>query len=158
MRLELIHPMLIHFPIALLITGLALRIAASWTAKKHIFAFLLPASWTVLSLGVIAAWSAVIAGEIAQEIVQLTLGNIEILNNHSEHAYITAFGFTIALLFDGTRAFLLRMRKKRWVVERGLIVLVWTIYLFSLGNLIVTGYYGGTLVYEEGAAVSGKNH
>ncbi len=151
MRLELIHPMLVHFPIALLSTGVVLRSVSTWTAKKRILSFLLPASWTVLSLGVIAAWSTVIAGEIAEDIVRPTLENMSVLNEHSEHAYITAFGFTIGLLFDGLRTFFLTKG------YRGFAVLVWLIYLFSLGNLIVTGYYGGTLVYEEGAAVLKRN-
>src|SRR5882724_9385379 len=48
MRLELIHPMLVHFPIALFCTGLVLRLVACWAAKKPGFSFLLPASWTIL--------------------------------------------------------------------------------------------------------------
>jgi uncharacterized membrane protein len=158
MRPELIHPMLVHFPIALLLTGTVARFAAFWGVKRPIFSFLLPASWMILFLGVIATWAAIIAGEIAREIVEPTLQNVRVLDEHEEHAYITAYGFTVALLTDWTRAFLFaKLHKRGWVVKKVLATAVCFFYLFSLANLIITGFYGGTLVYEEGAAVTKIN-
>jgi len=146
MRLELIHPMLVHFPIALLLTGVVLRFIALWSSKRPALAFLLPASWTILGLGVLAAWCAVAAGEIAEDIVRSTLESPGVLDEHKEHAYRTAIGFTVGLLIDWTSAFL---RKKSWFLT----TLIWIFYLFSLANLIITGGYGASLVYEQGAAV-----
>lgn len=156
MRLELIHPMLVHFPIALLFTGVVLRLVAIWAAKRPALSFLLPASWMILGLGVIAAWVAIAAGELARDIVAPTLENLKLLDAHEHHAYYTAYGFTLGLCIDWARAFLLRKRKE-WVVKRGLAILVWFFYLFGLTNLIITGIYGETLVYEEGAAVKKPN-
>lgn len=154
MRVELIHPMLVHFPIALLSTGLVLRLISIWTAKRSLFSFLLPASWLILALGVLAAWLAVIAGEMACEIVMPTLKNVQILEEHEMHGYMTAIGFTLGLLIDLSRAFLLvKLHQKGWWVKRGLAAVVWLVYLFSLTNLIITAYYGATVVFEEGAAV-----
>ena len=154
MRLELIHPMLVHFPIALLFTGVVLRFAALWSAKRPALYFLLPASWTILGLGVVAAWAAVTAGEVAEGIVRPTLENSEVLDEHVTHAYRTAIGFTIGLLLDWIRLFL---QKNSWLVKRGLAAVIWIFYLVSLTNLIITGGYGATLVYEEGAAVAREN-
>lgn len=154
MRPELIHPMLVHFPIALLLTGVVVRFASLWSAKSPRLSFLLPASWMILTLGVIAAWAAIIAGEFAQDIVKPTLPNVTVLDEHQEHAYITAFGFTLGLFIDWTRSFLINnLKKKGWIVKKGLVIVIWFAYLFSLTNLIITGFYGGALVYEEGAAV-----
>lgn len=168
MRPELIHPMLVHFPIALLFTGVIIRLVAALVKKRDLFSFLLPASWLVLLLGVIAAWVAIIAGEIARDIVAPTIENMNILNEHEEHAYFTAFSFTIALFTDGIRTFLLNKKHKGlnlltisktgWFVKRGLAITMWFLYLFGLGNLVVTGMYGAALVYEEGAAVEKTNH
>ncbi len=149
MRLELIHPMLVHFPIALLTTGVVLRFVSLWSKKRPNLSFLLPSAWLILALGVIAAWLAVIAGEVARDIVA-TPENRAILDEHREHAYTTAIGFTISLLLDWTRAFLATKSKR---VNRILGVVVGIIYLFCWTNLLITAYYGGTLVFEKGAAV-----
>ncbi len=94
------------------------------------------------------------AGEIAADIVAPTLENVKLLAKHKLHAYLTANGFTIALILDGTRALLMgKRRMKGWGIRRGLAVLIGLIYLFSLTNLIITGTYGAKLVFEEGAAV-----
>ena len=157
MRLELIHPMLVHFPIALLSTGVILRFIAIWTAKREKFSFILPASWLILTLGVIAAWLTVLAGGIAADIVAPSLENTDLLNHHATLAYRTAIGFTIGLFVDLFRAFLWSYwQKKNWFVRKGLAIVFSLLYLFSLTNLIITGDYGATLVYEEGAAIEKK--
>ena len=145
--------MLVHFPIALLSTGVLLRVVSLWTAKRPLFSFLLPAAWTILGLGVLAAWVTVIAGELARSIVEPTLDNIRVLDEHEIHAYRTAIGFTIALIGDWTKALFLT---KSWWTQKGLGVVLWLLYLLSLTNLIITGSYGATLVYDEGAAVMRK--
>ncbi|NNM44061.1 MAG: hypothetical protein HKM07_06925 [Chlamydiae bacterium] len=159
MRLELIHPMIVHFPIALLLTGTILRFVAFYISKRAAFSFLLPASWTILLLGVISAWVAVFAGEIAADIVGGALENPQILSEHAMHALITATGFTLSLIIDWARAFLLtKLHKRSWFIKKGLAAIVGLFYLFSLTNLVITGEYGATLVYEEGAAVKKTNH
>ncbi len=158
MRIELIHPMLVHFPIALLFTGLIVRFIALWVRKKSSLSFLLPASWMILGLGVLAAWVAIVAGELARDVVEPTLENLTILDEHSHHAYYTAYGFTMGLCLDLIRAYLMRTSKKKvWLVRRGLAAFIWFFYLISLGNLLITGYLGGSLVYSEAAAVKKLN-
>ena len=154
MRLELIHPMIVHFPIALLFTGTVLRLIAFYLSKRASFSFVLPASWTILLLGVISAWAAVFAGEIAADIVGPTLENTKILSEHALHALITATGFTLSLILDWVRALLFtKLHKRSWFIKKGLGIAVGLFYFFSLINLVITGEYGATLVYEEGAAV-----
>ncbi len=155
MRPELIHPMLVHFPIALLLTGLFVRLCAIAGRKRSRLSFLLSAAWLILALGVISAWVAVIAGEFAADIVAPTLDNLKVLSQHSTHAYFTAVSFTLGLLVDFTRAYILgRIWSKRGWIKNGLCIVFWCLYLFGLGNLIATGVYGGRLVYEQGAAVN----
>ena len=113
MRLELIHPMIVHFPIALLLIGVVLRFVSLWAVKKPRLSFLLPASWVILALGVVGAWVAIIFGEIAHDIVKPTLQDITVLEEHEVHAYTTAWGFTIGLLIDWARAFFIFKLKKK---------------------------------------------
>lgn len=153
MRLELIHPLLVHFPIALLSTGVLVRFAAIWGIKRERFLFLLPASWMILTLGVLTAWLTVIAGEIARDIVGPTLKDITPLNEHELHAYMTAMGFTLGLLLDWLRAFAIKRGVTHWMVKKVLTALICLLYLGSLANLIITGGLGAILVYEDGAAV-----
>jgi uncharacterized membrane protein len=155
MRLELIHPMLVHFPIALLSTGVLVRFAALITQKRFKNSFLLPASWLILGFGVLMAWITVIFGELAADIVAPTLKNMELLHEHKLHAYRTAIGFTAGLGIDLFRGFL--QQKKSWVVKQGLALIFCVLYLVSLGNLTITGAYGSRLVYEEGSAVKKPN-
>jgi len=155
MRPELIHPMLVHFPIALLSTGVLVRFAALVTPKRFKNSFLLPASRLILGFGVLAAWITVIFGETAADIVAPTLRNTQILHEHALHAYRTAIGFTAALGIDLFRGFL--QQKKSRVSKQGPALIFYTLYLVSLGNLLITGAYGATLVYEEGAAVKKSN-
>lgn len=146
-RIELIHPLLVHYPIALLSIGVILRLIAYWQG-----AFLLPASRLILLLGAIFAWAAVIAGDFAADIVGPTLSDDSVLEQHELFAYLTASGFTIALFLDGASAFL-----PRWGGTFSLLAAV--LYLLSLASLVMTGYLGGTLVYEQGAAVANlKTH
>ncbi len=152
---SLIHPLLVHFPIALLSLGVLVRFMALTFPKKPKYDFLLPAAWLILAWGVVAAWVTVITGEIAADIVAPTLKNIETLKQHEIHAYRTALGFTVALSIDLLRGFL--QQKRKGLFKKRLTVLFCILYLFSLGNLIITGYYGASLVYEQGAAVLRQN-
>ncbi|MFS8563179.1 MAG: hypothetical protein LVR00_02130 [Rhabdochlamydiaceae bacterium] len=154
MRIELIHPLLVHFPIALLLVGSFLRLAAFCIGKKPRFSFLIPGASLILLLGVVSAWVAVIFGDIAGDIVAPAIKDISILNEHHEHAHYTAYGFTLALLTDWLRRFLMdKQRKRGWMANRGLAIMIWFFYIGGFVNLFVAGYYGSELVYKEGAAV-----
>jgi hypothetical protein len=67
--------------------------------------------------------------------------------------HLTAYGFTNGLFIDWVRALSLKKCSVQWIVKKDLAVLVWFFYLFGLSQLIMAGFYGSTLVYEEGAAV-----
>lgn len=153
MRLELIHATIVHYPIALLSIGILFRIAAIWI-KKPKYSFLLPSAWTLLLLGVIFSWVAVIDGLVAADIVRETIKNLDILDKHIAHAFIASIGFSVALSLDWIRAnFFAKFQKKHQIVKKGLVLGIWFLYLFSLTNLVLTGYYGVELVYEQGVGV-----
>lgn len=70
MRLELIHPMLVHFPIALLLTGVILKLVGVLGKKRRFYPTIDMLSRCILTFGALFAWMAIIAGEVAEDIVE----------------------------------------------------------------------------------------
>lgn len=153
MRWELVHPMIVHFPITLLLTGIFVRFAAYLSGNRKSLSFLFPASWMILGLGVISAWTAVVFGEIARDIVEPTLTSLEVLDCHQKYAYITASSFTIGLFFDFARGWAHKKSENLWFIRYFFAFLVGLFFIGGLLNLAMTGDLGATLVYQEGAAV-----
>lgn len=152
MRLELLHPMFVHFPLALLLMGSCLRAAAFFSRRGAFFSHLLICSWIVLSLGIFFAWCTVLTGEIACDIVDKTLCRPEATDTHSTFAYTAAFLFTAALLIDWALAWA-KKRFTKVLFEKMLQVLNGLLFAAGFCILITAGYFGGMLVYEQGAAV-----
>ncbi len=155
MKIELIHPLIVHFPIALLSTGTVLRFAAFWADKKHKYTFLRPASLLILAIGVVFAWIAVLAGSLAAEVIAPTLQDISVLNHHAKHGFQTAVFFSLALALDAFRIFIVKQKGPSFW-KKMLCLLLCILYFFGCKNLVVTGMLGASLVYEQGAAVMEK--
>lgn len=147
LRTEVIHPLIVHFPLALLLTGIALRFAHLFLRKSPFDRVSLFSSWVLLFLGVCSAWLAVIAGEFAEDIVRSGLCKPEVLEQHKALAYSAASVFSAALILDIGRM---------WVKRRAKFFLSSAIVLFYSAGvvlLILAGGHGASLVYEQGAAV-----
>lgn len=148
MRIELIHPLIVHFPIALLLIGSAFRLLHFFLRKNQFEKVSLWISWILLFLGVCSAWLAIIAGEIAGDIVSHSLCKPDILEHHQDFAYTTAILYSSALLVDWG---------KHWIKNpsfRIFIILVVSLtYCISAIFLILTGGFGADLVFKQGAAV-----
>lgn len=145
---EGLHPLVVHFPIALLLTvwipaltGLFLR--------KHTqhwwFATLL---W--LALGVTGAMAAVITGEAAEEIAIVTTDAAKtLLHEHEEAGELTRTLFIITFLLSLT-TFLMRYV---WSAKKQIIIAAATIttlvYAASTLILINTAHQGGLLVHQH---------
>ncbi|NIT55437.1 MAG: hypothetical protein GWN00_04135, partial [Aliifodinibius sp.] len=70
-RVELIHPFVIHIPIALLIVGSLFWIGSLWLHKRY--GFLRPSARLLLFIGTVGAWIAVYTGSLADAEVARTL-------------------------------------------------------------------------------------
>ncbi len=142
MDTSLLHPMLVHFPIALLIVGF-LSDLAGLIAKRPFFT----RSGMYLSLlgalGVIAAYvSGTIAGDGLSEAGALK----QALERHEGAAELTLW---ITLLAAVTRAVVVLMK------ERGarLLWIALVLAAAAVGSVARTGYYGGELVFKHAAGV-----
>ncbi len=151
MRIELLHPLVVHFPIALLLVGVLLRCIALFLKRSELYPYVMVSSWIILGIGVCCAWLAVLAGEFAADVVGKNLCQPNILQDHKKLAYTAAILFTCALLLDWGKMwgknYFSPLFNKVIGVTRFVLFLVATVILLS------AAYFGGSLVYEQGAAV-----
>jgi uncharacterized membrane protein len=130
------HPMLVHFPIALVVFGFVAEIASLFFKKE---ACLSKAGFYLLVTGTLSAIFALFTGVLFTSEMSGSAGDIK--ETHELFAWITVAALIAASLF---RIFL--MAKK---IERS--DLKWVAFiLYGLATISVsiTGFFGGNLVYS----------
>lgn len=152
-----LHPIFVHFPIALLLLYSGLRFF-SWPKKFPTVNWQLPRT-VILGLGVIGAWASNATGEIASH---LTSPDRSILEMHEGFAGAATNIYVILLLAE-----LLITIKPDWLKNKYLLYLKpiliflqdkiiknWLFRLLSaIGALLIamTGLLGGVMVYGNTA-------
>ena len=141
-KLFLLHPAFVHFPIALLLTGLAGACVAVWR-KKTVW-LIDTVSW-LLWLGTASAGVAGGLGLLAKRTAPHVPPAWETLATHETLAYWTVGIFVALSLWR-------RFFRDRWPV---VFVLAW---LGAAAALSATAYYGGDLVFTHnmGTAASAE--
>lgn len=136
-----LHPMIVHFPIALLITSVL------FDAASHIFKrdSLRDGALWLLILGLVGGIAATIAGDWAEEAAEKAGIAESLIETHETLAFITMGIFGLLFLW---RLFL------RNQFTGQLLAMYLLIATVGIGTLTATGYYGGDLVYEQGAGVN----
>ncbi len=137
-HLQNVHPLIVHFPIALLASAV-LFYAMAWILGSHSLA---TTGLYVLILGVLSAGAAVGTGLYAEEGVMISRSVREHLLEMHEPLMLTTLGLSAAL---GLWALLARPfpKKGRWLFALGLLVL--------LGVMSLGADYGGRMVYNYNA-------
>lgn len=139
------HPQIVHFVIALLLVGVAMRVV-SLTGK---FRFTIPAGFTLLIIGTVAAWLAVRSGTDAHGPVERIPGARAAVMTHEEHGKLALNVFYVVALLEivalvmATRENL--VRRAYWLYVASALV-----GLFGAYELYETGEHGGELVYSYG--------
>ena len=146
-RTELWHPLLVHFPIALLLVGTLFRVGGAFLAGR--LSFLRPAGQVLLALGTAGAWAAVYTGSLADSIVVRSLCDPTVLETHENLAYTTAYLFSGSVAADVAR---------RWVptvlFRRIVLLVALGLALAGSATLTYVGHLGSSLVYQQAAAVN----
>ena len=136
-----IHPMIVHFPIALLIVAVMFELLAMrWRTSG-----LRDASLYTLVAGVVGAGLAIITGKMAEEGMEESGIPDALLDIHEGLGYATFW------IFLGLFALRVLIRRG-WLRERPALTI--GLGLVGIGVLAATGYYGGSLVYDFGAGVT----
>jgi uncharacterized membrane protein len=147
--IALIHPMLVHFPIVLLIVGVAMDIILLLIKKDLAGRQCLPLiALSALLLGTLSAGVAAIFGDIAlDKAISLGFpsGPIE---THETLAFITIAVFSFCCLLR------LLALWRRYPLRGAIGWVSASSGIAGLVLLITTAYYGGELVYHLGVNVA----
>jgi uncharacterized membrane protein len=148
-RIELAHPVAVHFPIALLIFGTVAWIVGRFARGDGKLAYLVPAGRTALIVGAVFAWIAIYTGVLANREVARTLCDPRVKHAHEDYAYIVSYLFSGALAVELATVFF-HFKK---LLKNTLLVLVGIALIAGCGLLGYTAHKGGQLVYQQAAAV-----
>lgn len=145
-----IHPVVIHFPIALLITA-ALFDAVCLVFRG--FLWLDRAAAALLTMGGIGLGVAYLTGGQAAEAAAPVTGIAQgVLADHEDLALLTliAAGVAVAL-----RLFVVWLGRDDLEVQLGIFRLAALVLVFGTAALVVlTAFHGGQLVFDHGIGVS----
>lgn len=137
-----IHPMIVHFPIALLIVGFLFDVTGMFV-RKEFFSW---AGFSLLMLGALGVIAAFISGNLAGSGITEEGVLKQALETHESAAELTVWITGFAALF---RLALVLLKKYKGYLKIAALV----IYLAAVAAIGRTGFYGGELVYKHAAGV-----
>lgn len=130
-----LHPMLVHFPIALIIAGFIIDVASIYLRKK---ANLPDLSFYLLLLGTLTAFFTLLSGILFTP--EMSGSAHEIQEIHELFAWISVCILTATVVLR----IMVKIRSK----ENGLKWIAFILYGLATLSVSATGFYGGTLVYN----------
>lgn len=142
-----LHPLVIHFPIALLIAYSVFVLLSFWKLNRYF-----PAAIVILLLGVIGGVISVLSGNQAAEVFQRenTLISPLILNAISDHEFFATVTLWL-YIFILSASFYLFIKG---LLDKKKLLLLFVLSLVGSFLVYTTGTIGGKLVYEYGVGVN----
>ncbi len=137
-----LHPMVVHFPIALILVALLFDMVSLFT-QRELFSKM---ALYLLLLGTLGLIAAFLTGDLAEESVEKTRALHRVLETHEEAGEL-AMWFMIVVA--AARLAMVYFRRNQGVFQWAGLVAV----LIGAILVIRTAYYGGELVYKHGAGV-----
>ncbi len=131
-----LHPMLVHFPIALIAVGFLFDLASVFYKKE---ACLSKTGFYLLILGTLAAITALFTGALFTAEMSGAAGAVKY--THELFAWITVSNLVIL----SALRILLKVQNKE---NTNLKWIAFALYGLAAFSVSITGYYGGTLVYN----------
>lgn len=131
-----LHPMLVHFPIALIVFGFIADIASIVYQKEG---WLQQSGFFLLIFGTLAAIAALFTGALFTSEIGGSAGAVK--DTHELFAWITVGNLVVLSAFR----ILLKAKAKeatnfKWIA--------FALYGLAAISVSITGFYGGTLVYN----------
>ncbi len=137
-----LHPMIVHFPIALLIVGFLSDLIGAFFKKE----FFSKAGLYLLILGTAGVIAAYFSGNIAGDGVSEAGALKQALENHEEAAELSLW---LMVIVSVVRIGIVVFKKYTGIFKWAAIVL----FLVGILSIARTGYYGGELVFKHAAGV-----
>ncbi len=131
------HPMLVHFPVALIIIGFLFDVISLFFNKKE--PCLSKAGFYLMILGTLAAVAGYLSGEFFTAEMSGAAG--ELKERHELFAKITMFVMIAASLI---RIYLVWKKKDQSQLKW----LVFALFFIATATVGYTGFLGGSLVYD----------
>ncbi|SMO82747.1 Uncharacterized membrane protein [Fodinibius sediminis] len=146
-RSELWHPMVVHFPIVLLLGAVIARLFWHGLTSSRA-GVALAMSRVMLYVGLGFAWIAVYTGTIADGVVNRSMCDPTVLEAHEQAAFTLGYLFSAGTVID-----LLDLWGIRWITSA---LKQWAVTILLIGGSFYLGYtahLGAKLVYQQSAAV-----
>ena len=140
-----LHPMIVHFPIALLMTSVLFDAASQMFKRES----LRDGALWLLTLGLLGGIAASLSGSVAEEAAEKAGIAESLIETHESLAFATLAIFSLLFVWR------LYLRNQ---FTRQTLAIYLLVAIAGIGTLSATGYYGGDLVYEQGAGVKGVVH
>jgi uncharacterized membrane protein len=139
------HPMVVHFPLALVVTAALFLVAARLLhGRSHAATLAMVGTWN-LCLGALTALFALATGLAAALHLDVSLAAHQCVSLHLKWAIFTTLALVLLAVWRGAGT--AQESRPSWIF---ILVL-----LAATAALIVTGYRGGQNVYRYGVGVHG---
>jgi uncharacterized membrane protein len=145
-----LHPQVVHFAIALLFLGVAVRVLSLVTRDR--MAFVGPMAVSLITLGTLAAVAAAFTGDAAHGPIEAMPGLRPIVTEHEEWGERTRNIFIIVFLVELVGVVLRQPERRRYALIASAIV-----GIVGLGALYEAGEHGGAIVYDYAGGVGTRS-
>lgn len=145
-----LHPLIIHFPIGLLLVAPLLVLIGVFDSKRG--KGLLMAALILMALGTISAYVAVETGEAAAELADRTPEMAPVLKHHQQLAERTRLMFTVLTVLFAAITLGPSLLKREMKRPLALALYAGFLVLYAAGAITLanTAHNGGRLVHEFG--------